>query len=271
MPAEMTPPCARPSAARRDWLRLAAAVALGRVLPAHAGQLRVGVSNDMPPYVFEAERRGLDIDIVLAACQRGGLDARPVMAPMERLPRMLADGDVEAIATTQAGLGDRYHFSAPYIEYHNWAVALASRKLDIRRIADLAGYSVSTFQRAREYLGPEFAAMAAANPQYREEARQVVRNNLLFLGRIDVVVGDRRIIEHYARQAKGQVDGSAPLRWYRLFPPTPYVAAFRHAADRDAFDRGLAILRRSGEYAAIHRRYERADAATTTGAVSPPL
>ena len=134
-------------------------------------------------------------------------------------------------------------------------MALSARRLDIRQIADLGRYSVSTFQRARELLGPEFMVMAAANPQYREEAQQIVRNRLLLSGRVDVIVGDRRIIEYFNHEMGGQVDSNQSLSWYALFPPTPYQLGFRSVEQRDRFDAGLEALRRSGEYTAIEKKY----------------
>jgi hypothetical protein len=91
------------------------------------------------------------------------------------------------------------YFSQPYLEYHNVAVALAQRKLVLNDIADLSRYSVSSFQRSRQLLGPQFEAMANANPRYREEGDQQVRNLLLYAGRVDVIVGDWRIIQYFNR------------------------------------------------------------------------
>jgi polar amino acid transport system substrate-binding protein len=80
------------------------------------------------------------------------------------------------------------------------AVALAQRKLVLNDIADLSRYSVSSFQRSRQLLGPQFEAMANANPRYREEGDQQIRNLLLYAGRVDVIVGDWRIIQYFNRQ-----------------------------------------------------------------------
>ena len=151
-----------------DALRLACLFVAGLgAASVHADdtrELRIGFSNDMPPNVIESTGRGLDVDLVLAACRRGGLRVRPFMAPMERLHFSLRMQEADGIATTNARTGLFAYYSDPYIEYHNWAVALASRNLAIRSVADLGHYSVSTFQQARHLLGPEFSAMAAANP-----------------------------------------------------------------------------------------------------------
>ncbi|WP_374350957.1 substrate-binding periplasmic protein [Chitinimonas sp.] len=222
----------------------------------HAEVLRVGFGTNKPPYIFETEKRGLEYDIIAAAARRAGFQIEPSFAPMERQHRIMAAGKIDAIATTHEQSGLAASFSKPYIEYHNVAVALASRGLEIRSIADLGAYSVSAFQRARNLLGPQFQQMAESNPQYREEAEQIVRNRLLFSGRIDVVVGDIRIISYFNRQVATQLDTTKPLRSYDIFPPTRYRVAFRDTAWRDRFDAGLDALLASGEYAAIERQYQ---------------
>lgn len=221
-----------------------------------AEKLRIGFGTHKPPYIFEQEKRGLEYDIVVQAAMAAGFEVEPFFAPMERLHRMQEMSQIDAIATTNTRSGVPAHYSKPYIEYHNVAVALAARKLNLRSIADLGGYSVSAFQRARTLLGTEFQAMASNNPQYREEAQQISRNRLLYSGRIDVVVGDRRIIQYFNREVSDVVDTRQPVSWFALFPPTPYQVAFRLPEQRDRFDAGLEALRKSGEYLAIEKKYD---------------
>ena len=217
--------------------------------------LRIGFGTNKPPYVFEDEKRGLEFDIVVGAARKAGFEVRPVFAPLARLHTMLADHDVDAIATTGPQTGIQACYSTPYIEYHNVAMALTARHLPIRTVADLAGYSVSSFQRSRDLLGPDYARMAEANSRYREEANQITRNLLLFSGRIDVIVGDRRIIGFFNHIAAKQVDVTQPVTVYEMFAPIYYSVGFVDPARCAAFDAGLAELRKSGDYARIEQIY----------------
>lgn len=217
--------------------------------------LTVGFSTHKPPYVIEASASGIEVDIVTEAARAAGFHVVPRFAPMARLARMVERGELDAVASTNYGDLAEMHFSEEYIAYQNYAVALAARKLPIKTIADLERYSVSTFQRARNLLGPEFSLMANANPRYREEADQSVRNRLLLAGRVDVVVGDRRIIEHFNREISAQADTTQALTWYSLFPPTPYRVGFVKSEWRDRFNAGLASIRKKGAYAATIKRY----------------
>jgi polar amino acid transport system substrate-binding protein len=235
----------------RAWLWLLVLLA-----PAiSAESLRIGFGTHKPPYVFEGQSRGLEYDLVSAALQAAGYDIEVHYAPMERLHLALSRGDLDGIATTNPHSGIRAYYSAPYIHYHNMAMALTSRGYRIDSIAELGSHSVSTFQRARRLLGPEFQAMAEDNPRYREEAQQINRNRLLYSGRVDVVVGDPRILRFFNREVADQVDIRQPLTLYMLFPPTPYSVGFRTEEQRARFDRGLATIRANGEYLRIEQRY----------------
>ncbi|WP_339905681.1 substrate-binding periplasmic protein [Pseudomonas guineae] len=224
-------------------------------LAASAQSLRVGFGTNKPPYIYENQPRGLEYDIVMAAAQLGGLEPVAYYAPMGRLNLMLSKGQIDVIATTNELSGGAGFYSDVYIRYQNVAVALRSRSLDILRISDLGKYSVNAFQRARFLLGSEFQAMAESNPRYREEAFQIARNRMLYSGRVDVVVGDMRILRYFNREVYTQVDVSQPLALYPIFAPTDYKLGCRQQADCERLNQGLAALRQSGEYEAIERRY----------------
>ncbi|MDP9941004.1 substrate-binding periplasmic protein [Ectopseudomonas alcaliphila] len=222
---------------------------------ATAQVLHVGFGTHKPPYVFEGEPRGLEYELVDGAARNAGFEVTAYYAPMERLHLMLRRGEIDAITTTHERSGVEAFYSDIYIQYHNAAVALAKRGYQIEHIADLGNYSVSAFQRARVLLGPEFERMAMNNPRYREEALQINRNRLLYSGRTDVVVGDKRIIRYLDREVDDQVDVSQPLAWFEIFPPTLYRVGFRRDEQRRRFDEGLRMLRESGEYQRIEQRY----------------
>lgn len=224
-------------------------------LAVSAQALRVGFGTHKPPYIFENESKGLEYDIVMTAAQRGGLEPVAYYAPMERLNLMLRHGQLDIIATTNERNSSNPFYSDAYIRYQNVAVALRSRKLDIQRISDLSRYSINAFQRARFLLGSEYQAMAAANPHYREEAFQIARNRMLYSGRVDVVVTDMRILRYFNRDVYTQVDVTQPLTLYPIFEPTLYKVGCVQQRDCDQFNRGLAMIRQNGEYAAIERRY----------------
>nr|WP_241519863.1 transporter substrate-binding domain-containing protein [Pseudomonas toyotomiensis] len=236
----------------RWWL----GVMLACLSPTVAAELlHVGFGTHKPPYVYEGEPRGLEYELVERAAHNAGFEVTAYYAPIERLHLMLRRGEIDAITTTHERSGVQAFYSDVYIHYQNVAVALAKRGYQIEQIADLGQYAVSAFQRARLLMGPEFERMAMNNPRYREEALQINRNRLLYSGRTDVVVGDKRIIRHLNREVDDQVDVTQPLAWFDIFPPTPYRVGFRRDEQRRRFDEGLRMLRESGEYLRIEQRY----------------
>ena len=220
-----------------------------------AESLRIGFGTNKPPYVFEGLSRGLEYEIVVAAVRASGDEVAVRYAPMERLHLAIGRGELDGIATTNAYSGVQVFYSQPYIQCQNVAMALTSRGYRITRMPDLGQYSISSFQRARYLLGPEFQAMAERNPLYREEALQINRNRLLYSGRVDLIVGDLRIFKYFNAQVADQVDVSQPLSYFALFANTAYSVGFRQAAPRELFNQGLKVLRESGDYLRIEQRY----------------
>lgn len=223
---------------------------------ASAAEVTVAVGRSVPPYVIVDEWRGLEYDVVKQALALEGHTLKPKFMAFARVPKELDAGLVDAAMTTRAE-GVKAFFSDSHVTYRNVAITLASRDLVINGIDDLAGKSVLAFQNAGTYLGARYKAMATANPRYREEARQVVQPTLLFLGRVDAVVCDRAIFGWYANdpELRGKVDATQAVRIHPIFPPTEYSVAFRDAALRDSFNRGLRKLRESGGYSHIVERY----------------
>jgi polar amino acid transport system substrate-binding protein len=131
----------------------------------------MGFASHKPSYIFENQPRGLEYDIVVAALNSAGFQLLPpYYAPMERLHLRLELGDLDAISTISPKSGVPAFYSDAYIEYYNVAVALAARHLQLSSLADLANYSISSYQRSGFLLGPELRAMSEHHPRYREEA-----------------------------------------------------------------------------------------------------
>ena len=241
----------------RSAFFLLAAVIVSHPRPALADEVSVVIGFSLPPYVIADENRGMEYDIVREALALEGHAMVPQYVPLGRVVKVMEAGRADAALTQRVETGLAANFSDVYIVYRNYAITLASRDLKIDRVEDLAGKSILAFQNATIYLGPAFKTVVAGNPTYREEAKQISQPILLFLGRIDVVVADRNIFSWFAHapEVAGKVDTTQAVRYHPLFPPTEYRMAFRDAVLRDSFNRGLASLRESGEYARIVARY----------------
>lgn len=243
---------------RDAWFATTVIVTLAMASPpGHARDVTVAIGLSLSPYVISDENRGMEFDIAREALALEGHAMRPRYLPLIRVVKEIETGQTDAALTQQDNRGIPVHYSDVYITYQNVAITLASRQLRIERMEDLTGKSILAFQKATLYLGPAFKAAVEGNPQYREEAKQVLQPAMLYHDRIDVVIADRNIFSWFARQPEvtAKADTTQPLHIHPLFPPTDYRVAFRDPGLRDDFNRGLAKLKAGGDYDRIIQRY----------------
>ncbi|WP_119677810.1 substrate-binding periplasmic protein [Indioceanicola profundi] len=202
---------------------------------------------------------GLEYEIIVAAMAVPGHQVLPYLGPNARLTQALFRAAVDAIAPAVALGNTQFTLSDSYLTYSNVAISLARRGLSINSPADLAGYRISAFQRARQALGPDFAKAVVESDDYREEGQQHRQALALLHGRADVIVGDRRILLHYARLSMLEAGIWEEMAVHPIFPISEYAAAFREAAIAADFNRGLAAIRADGTYGSILERYATPD------------
>lgn len=212
------------------------------------------VGQALPPYIIETEDRGGELDIVRQALALAGHQLETVYVPFGRIRMMLENGHGDLGFPLQPG-GDQdsLWYSAEHMAYTNAVFGLYERNLQVRGISDLAFYSVLAFQKASQYLGPEFQAMTESNHAYAEIMRQQSQIEMLLAGRVDLVVLDENIFRYYLRmiEAGDIANTKRRVQVWHLFEPTPYRVGFRSESLQKTFDQGLAELRASGRYDAI--------------------
>lgn len=250
---------------------LVAGLAAGLAAPASAQELTVGF-RPVEPYVIQDAAgglSGLEYEVAAAAFARGGLTFRPLLLPFGRLIEDLRAGRLDAAVPATAAMGLPGCLSTTVLVYRNTVFTRQDRALRIEQAADLAGLDVMAFQNATNVLGPALEAVRQVNPSYREVANQMLQVRALYSGRTDAVIADRRIFRALTRRLDTGVDTSAPLAEHPIFAPVDYRMAFRDAAACDAFNRGLAQLRSSGDFDRILGRWDPAPQANN-GAAPPP-
>lgn len=237
----------------RSWFLIVLALSSGSV---YSRDLKIIFSQYTPPYVFE-QGNGIVIDIVKAALEPAGYRILPVYLPMSRGVELFAEKRVDGTAIIREDSGLKANYSDNFMEYHNRAVALKSRKLTLSSFKDFGNLTVVGFQNAHKYLGEEFGRAVAGNPNYKEMADQETQTLMLLLGRIDVAVMDESVFRFYREKliTEGKASRSVECDIFPLFQSTPYKTAFVDASVRDDFNRGLAAMRRDGRYQAIYHQY----------------
>lgn len=232
-------------------------LSLGLGLPAWAQRTvaRVGMGLPRPPYLLDSGVEGLEYEIAEAALAAGGYSMVAVVVPPARGLSMQRAGQLDGLLTVDEGIGGNDFFTETYLTFQNVAITLASRGLQIKRIEDLANYSVAGFQNANVILGDRFKTVANRNPNYVEYSRQITQPNLLFSAHVDVVVGDQRIFRYFTGQIDPKVYAGQEVTIHPIFPLNPRKAVFKDADVRDGFNAGLKLIQANGVYEAIVKKY----------------
>ena len=241
-------------------IRYAAAclgVASGMVCAQEAAsrEVHVGMGLPKPPYIMESGTAGLDFDIAKQALAAGGFTLVGHMLPQTRALAMLRAGQLDGLLSITEGIGGQDYFTDNYVTYQNVATTLTRRNLKLNQIEDLSGYSVAAFQNASMVLGDRYSMVMSGHSDYRELPAQITQNKLLYMGRVDVVVGDRLIFNYYIDKLEPQIDVRQAVTYHRIFPESPRKAVFRDARVRDAFNAGLKVIRANSVYDGIVKQY----------------
>lgn len=233
---------------------------------AYARDITVGIGFSMPPYVIKEDHTGLEVEIIRESFAVMGVNAKFVYLPKLRLPVAFADAVVDCVAANatydmSCESGMEVFGSDETLVYQNYAIAMKSSGFDLKSVSDLKDKVLLGFNNAINYLGPEYAAMAAENAHYSELADQSLQVRMLYSGRAQVVVSDKRIFLYWRKKMLRDsslegVDMYKNIQFYAIFPPSPRSIFFKNSEFRDIFNKGLIQLRKSGKYNAIIQRYE---------------
>lgn len=221
--------------------------------------LLIGIGLSKPPYVIQSENAGAEYDLVARALEIAGYKMVPRYMPLRRVPHAMNGGILDGATLVRPHMDVKGYLSNDIIRYQNYAISREDAELKLNHLADIAKYRVVAFQNASNLLGGTFKDAVKDNSEYREVANQELQIRLLMAGRTDIVISDFRIFLHFKRKVEESAGEKFKVRFHRLFAPTPYGVAFRKREVRDAFDRAIEEMRRSGEYTDILRRYISAD------------
>lgn len=224
--------------------------------PAAGRDLVIATSSSIPPYVITDQHRGIVVEVLQEALLPRGYQIEFVYAPNRRVEHMIEERQVDGVYNLAAGSLDSVHYSDAIIDYHNVAITLADFPHKIDSLASLQDLRVVVFQNAPKFLGQDFLQLISDGHDFPEVSNQRSQVLMLFRGRADVIIMERRIFEYFHNQLRssGEIGGGG-YRIHTLFPPAPRYAAFVDADIRDQFNAGLQKLKDSGRLQAIIERY----------------
>ncbi|MDD1958552.1 MAG: transporter substrate-binding domain-containing protein [Pseudomonas capeferrum] len=241
-----------PAITRLFWILLLACLS-----PlAQAERLRL-VSDDWAPYVYQqnGQPRGIDYEVTTQVFKRLGVEVEWQFLPWKRCLAMieqgLADGIVD-IFQIDARRPFLIYPSEPMSDVEFVLFQARSRRHTVTSLNDLAGLSVGTSP------GYTYGAAFNGSSRFRREAAPTHEANLgkLVLGRIDLLITDRRVGRYLMRQLglEQQVE-ELPLLISRQ---TQYLGLTRKPGRESlaqAFAEELQRFKQEPAYAAINNRY----------------
>lgn len=238
-------------------LPLAAGLILGSASSGTAREVRIGL-REAPPYVLQAGDSfvGLEYEIIAAALAYRGHTMKVVLMPFARLTGTFQENlAIDAAAPVIQNFNVGGEISDPYIVYTNIALSLEKTGVQLSKMSDFGTYRIIAFQNAQAALGLTFKAATANNPNYREEASQLLALRALFFERTDIVIGEYRILRHFMGDPASGIDTSLKTHEHRVFAPISYSVVFHDPALMADFNAGLAALKTDGTYDVLLRKY----------------
>ena len=216
------------------------------------GKLLAGVKFDTPPFGFLNEKNepvGFDLDLVRKIAERIGVTAEFVSVTSPTRIPMLVSGNVDLVAASMTHTQERDRTIDFSITYYTGAQSLiVKRGSGIRGVKDLAGKRVAVQQATTLEKN-----IAAAAPQARIIGFKDYNSAWLALaqGRADALTGSLNILQGFAKDNPGFVILAD------RFSVEPFGMGVRQgdAALRDEVNFALQQLWRSGEYAALYRKW----------------
>ena len=216
----------------------------------------IAVGLAKPPYVIQANNSGFEIDMIRNIMANMGKSAEFVYTSFGHAPKMLAVDEIDAVMTMNTSVfSDSTKLSDVYIIYQNVAVSLNQKQLKIESIKDLANYSVASFQKADMILGPDFENAVNQSPIFLQVADQKRQPNLLIKERVDVVVMDKNIFNHFARELKIEKLENQFV-FHNIFPKSHYRMAFKDHKNIPLFNKAFLDYSESKSYHKLLAQYQ---------------
>lgn len=213
-------------------------------------------SQEIPPYIFEKNNKGIEIDIISAALAYKGHTLKPLYFPLGRVPIAFSHNIVDA-AMGDMGVNLKLKggfYAKPAVIYDNVFITLKSRNIVIKKPSDLDSLLVVSFQGA-ELRYSKWLQPVVEEKRFFGVSNQLTQVKLLYLGRYDVVLCDRYVFKYFVNKLTLMNDLEVDEHPFISVDPNDYRPVFRDKKIRDDFNLGLKKLKESGEFQKIYNNY----------------
>lgn len=236
--------------------------------PSYARTVTMVFGPDMRPYIMRVDGQytGLEVEIVRAALKSQGHTLRVKQYPYNKWRKAIRKPWVDGLAAVLPSQfpKQRLYYSEPYIRFKNVAITRHKEHFNLCSVQDLKGLSLVTSPNAYLSLGDEFESLykpqfqtAQMNfytelPSSRNQVQQFLKGQYQAIA-IDMYAF---LWTRAELQAEHFPYADQPLDYHWIFPPnTPYVAAFKQEAIRNAFNLGLQQIENDGTLKDIYNQF----------------
>ncbi|MBZ9613503.1 substrate-binding periplasmic protein [Rheinheimera maricola] len=217
-----------------------------------AEPIRVGLHLSAPWSFYNAnsELDGIEYRLVSRIFQLAAVPVVYELHSYSRLLKQFNDKKLDCASPVAMAIEGAFYTEA-YLPFQDVVASKHDAPFNIAQLADLKHKRIVAYQQASQVLGAEFReAISTAN--YIELAEREVQLELLFSDRVDLVVGERRVLQYLA----ATLAPAYSLRTYALFAEKSYPAACWQPELVQLFNRELLKMQQSGELAAILQRFD---------------
>ena len=213
--------------------------------------LKIGLHLSVPWSYQNADGAadGIEYQIVSRIFANAGYQVEFEFHSYSRLLKQFGDQKLDCASPVAVDIAGA-HYTEPYLSFKDVVISRAEKQFDITQLADLSGKRIVAYQQARQVLGPDFASITT-QANYVELADRELQLELLINDRVDLVVGEQRVLLYLAAAlAPGQA-----LQVHEIFAAKSYPAACWQPELIQVFNQGLQQLQQSGELAALMARF----------------
>ncbi len=224
-----------------------------------ADSVSMAFSHNIPPYIFQKENKGIEIDVIAAALAYKGHSLEPRYFPLSRIPLAFrgkwvdaAMGDMGIDLTPYGGF-----YANPTIIYENIFITLKNKNITIDKPESLDYLTIISFQGAEKRY-KNWLKKANDEKRFYGTSNQYTQVKLLYLERYNVILSDRYIFRYFLKQLQLTDDIfqlEVDEHTFVKVNPLDYRPIFRNKKIRNDFNEGLKAIKKSGEFKRIYDKY----------------
>lgn len=214
-------------------------------------ELRIGLHLSVPWSYQNADGTadGIEYQLVSRIFANAGYQVEFEFHSYSRLLKQFSDKKLDCASPVAIDIAGA-HYTKPYLSFQDVVLSRAEKQFDIKQLTDLSGKRIVAYQQARQVLGADFANITTL-ANYVELADRELQLELLFNDRVDLVVGEQRVLLYLAAAvAPGQA-----LQVHEIFAAKSYPAACWQPELVQLFNQGLQQLEQNGELEALLARF----------------